>query len=143
MTRIRPARPDGDAAAVAELTTQLGYPVTESEARSRVAAVTQDGGAVLVACDGADRAIGWIQVGAVTTLEVGVQAVIHGLVVDEEHRGGGIGQALLEAGEAWAREAGIGLMLVRSRETRERAHRFYERSGYEHSKTSRVFRKPL
>jgi hypothetical protein len=34
-------------------------------------------------------------------------------------------------------------MQVRSRMSRERAHRFYEREGYEQVKTSVVFRKPL
>jgi hypothetical protein len=34
-------------------------------------------------------------------------------------------------------------MVVRSRIVRERAHRFYEREGYELVKTSHVFEKPL
>lgn len=142
MTAIRPARPD-DVDAIADLTAQLGYPTAPAEAADRLEAITADRGVVLVATDDADRTIGWIQVGAVTTLEVGAHAVIHGLVVGDGHRGERIGEALLEAGEAWAREAGIGVMLVRSRETRERAHRFYEHHGYELTKRSHVFRKPI
>lgn len=142
MTRIRPARPD-DASAIAELTTQLGYPTSTKEAATRLVHLGDGAGVVLVASDEGDTVIGWIQVGAVVTLEVGAHAVIHGLVVGEGHRNARIGAALLEAGEAWAREAGIAVMLVRSRETRERAHRFYERHGYELTKRSHVFRKPL
>jgi hypothetical protein len=34
-------------------------------------------------------------------------------------------------------------MSVRSNVVRERAHKFYERGGYEHYKTQKSFRKPL
>src|SRR6266550_2924266 len=34
-------------------------------------------------------------------------------------------------------------MSVRSNVIRERAHKFYERNGYEHYKTQKSFRKPL
>jgi hypothetical protein len=34
-------------------------------------------------------------------------------------------------------------MRVRSRDTRERAHRFYERAGYERNKVQLVLHKPL
>ena len=54
-------------------------------------------------------------------------AAIDGLVVDEDERSAGIGAELVAAGEAWARERGATAMTVRSRSTRERAHRFYER----------------
>lgn len=142
MTRIRPPRPD-DVGAIADLTTQLGYPTLPHATAERLEALADDRGIVLVATDDAGRAIGWIQIGLVTTLEAGVHGVIHGLVVGEGHRGERIGEALLGAGEAWAGQAGIDVMLVRSRETRERAHRFYERHGYELTKRSHVFRKRL
>ena len=58
-------------------------------------------------------------------------------------RSGGVGKDLLEAAERWAREHGCRTMTVRSRITRERAHRFYEREGYRRVKTSHVFGKPL
>jgi GNAT superfamily N-acetyltransferase len=64
-------------------------------------------------------------------------------VVDEAHRSGGVGRALLGAAEAWAREHGCEVVTVRSRVARERAHRFYEREGYVRVKTSHVFSKPL
>jgi hypothetical protein len=34
-------------------------------------------------------------------------------------------------------------MSVRSNVIRDRAHKFYERQGYEHYKTQKAFRKPL
>jgi GNAT superfamily N-acetyltransferase len=143
MARIRPMTA-ADAPLVAELTTQLGYPSTAPETAERLAllAASPDLHAVLVAeADG--RAIGWVHVELDASLVSGTKANIGGLVVDEAHRSGRIGAELLAAAEAWARERGVTRMIVRSRVTRERAHRFYEREGYELVKTSHVFEKPL
>ena len=140
---IRPARPE-DATALADLTTQLGYPTTPAELDERLGPLLDaTDHAVLVATSDRDRPVGWIHV----TIEVGLEhaptASIHGLVVDEGHRSDGIGAALLAAGEEWALERGLGQMVVRSRVARERAHRFYERKGFRLEKTSRVFVKEL
>jgi len=42
-----------------------------------------------------------------------------------------------------ARDRGATTILVRSRSTRERAHRFYDRIGYVEVRRSHVFEKPL
>lgn len=135
----------GDAGPVADLTAELGYPADGAEMGGRIAPLLArpDDHALLVAVDAADRPIGWLHVETSRTLETGPMANIAGLVVGEGARSGGIGQALLAAGEAWARERGLPTMQVRSRTSRERAHRFYEREGYERVKTSAVFRKSL
>ena len=78
-----------------------------------------------------------------TGLEVADQAIIHGLVVDESARSGGIGNELVEAAEAWARSRGATTIIVRSRAARRRAHRFYERIGYVEVKVSHTFSKSL
>jgi GNAT superfamily N-acetyltransferase len=134
----------GDAAAVADLTTQLGYPTDEAAARERIADLDgRTDHAVLVAVDDADRAIGWIHVERARSLAEGGSVVIAGLVVDEVHRSEGIGADLLAAGEDWARRIAAEAMVVRTRTTRREAHRFYEREGYRLVKESRVYRKPL
>ncbi len=141
--RIRPMRPT-DATGVAELATQLGYPSTADDIVHRLTELDAHPRAVaLVAVDVADEPLGWIQVECTPSLAVGDTALIGGLVVDEAHRSGRIGTALLEAGESWAREHGAQAMTVSSRIARERAHRFYEREGYERLKTSHIFVKPL
>lgn len=141
--RIRPARP-ADADAIAELTGQLGYPVEASERARRLAPVlASERDAVLVAVDVADRPIGWVHVQQRLLLEGSDQALVAGLVVDAAHRSAGIGQVLLAAAEAWAREHGLTTMRVLSRVERERAHRFYERHGYRIVKRSLNFEKPL
>lgn len=147
---VRPARPH-DAATLADLASQLGYPTTAGELAARLPQVTAGEDAViLVATGGGDgngddggAAIGWIHVELKQSLLAPLAAQVMGLVVDEQRRGGGIGAALLAAGEAWARERGCAQMLVATRVTRERAHRFYRREGYALLKTSHVFEKAL
>jgi len=134
----------GDAEALAPLTTQLGYPVNPDRIASRVSRLLDDpSSVVLVATDDDDRPIGWLHVAEQLSLEGDPRVHIMGLVVDDTHRSAGIGQELLAAGEAWARERGVTRMTVYSRQTRERAHRFYEREGYAMAKRSYYFEKEL
>jgi GNAT superfamily N-acetyltransferase len=140
---IRPPR-SGDAAALAALAEQLGYPVSVDELERRMAAVAEnDHAAVLVAGDAGDRPVGWVHVELKRTLVAPLTAQIMGLVVDTAFRGGGIGRELLTAAEAWAQSRGCDRMLVGTRVTRERAHRFYAREGYTVQKTSYFLEKSL
>ena len=133
----------GDVPALVRLNDQLGYPTNEPDLRERLAPILASAeDEVLVAVDGAEP-IGWIHVAVERGLEDSHVAGLRGLVVDEAHRSGGVGKDLLDAAERWAREHGCRMMTVRSRITRERAHRFYEREGYRRVKTSHVFGKPL
>ena len=142
-TTIRPMR-DDDTACVAELTGQLGYPSTPEDIGGRFAYLRgRPEDEVLVAVDEGDPPLGWIHVSRFASLEASDLALIGGLVVDDAHRARGIGEALLDAAEGWARRHGASTMVVRSRITRGRAHRFYERHGYHTVKTSHVFEKPL
>jgi len=141
--RIRAAT-ETDLGPMAELTTQLGYPVEPETLGTRLADVrSRTADEVLVAVDTNDRPLGWVHVSRLALLEAGDLAAINGLVVDEHHRSSGIGAALVEAAERWAREHGAAAIMVRSRSTRLRAHRFYERLGYLEIKRSHVFEKPL
>jgi GNAT superfamily N-acetyltransferase len=143
VTVIRRARA-GDAAGLAELTAQLGYPVATDVLAGRLAGVLTDrAAALLVAADAADVPVGWIHVYVKRVLERPASALIGGLVVDERHRSKGIGLQLLEAGEAWAREQGLASVTLYSRRTRRRAHRFYERHGYRIAKASFFLEKDL
>ena len=129
---------------MAVLTTQLGYPVEADELAPRldeVQARTDDG--LFVATDADGEVVGWIHVARIALLEASGMALINGLVVDEEARSAGIGTELVAAAERWAREHGATTIMVRSRSTRQRAHRFYERIGYAEVKRSHVFERPL
>jgi predicted N-acetyltransferase YhbS len=141
MTCIRAATPS-DASTISELATQLGYPTSADETVERLAALPADD-TLLVATDEHDRVIGWIHVALVTTVQSGTRAEIHGLVVDAMHRSEGSGAELVAAAEAWARLRAMPEIVVRSRSTRDRTHRFYERLGYAEIKRSHVFAKPI
>ena len=143
MTSIRAAR-TYDAQAIAELGAQLGYPSTRQQIATRLAGVeAEPSSRVLVAENGDGRVVGWLHVAARTQLTEDCCAEILGLVVDESVRGGGIGAALIRAAEEWARSEGCVRIRVRSRDVRERAHRFYERAGYARNKVQVVLHKAL
>lgn len=142
MDGIRQIEP-GDAEAVADLTGQLGYPVDACTMRQRIqSTVASPDRVTYVACEG-PAVVGWVDVFVVHHLQAGVSAEIGGLVVSDVCRGMGIGAQLLRRAEDWARARGLDRVVVRSRSTREAAHRFYLREGYEQTKTSAVFVKSL
>jgi GNAT superfamily N-acetyltransferase len=130
-----------DAPAAADLCDQLGYPVEPARLARRFAAVIDHGHASIFVAEVAGRVVGWIHVAVTPLLEADSGAEILGLVVDRDHRSAGVGGALLAAGEGWARAAGCTALRVRSRIARERAHAFYERSGYTRIKTQHAFEK--
>ncbi|HEY6939952.1 GNAT family N-acetyltransferase [Dokdonella sp.] len=131
-----------DAAAIAGLCGELGYPATRPQIVSRLAAIETAGqGCVLVAEDAIGALVGWLHVGQHVSLTGDAEGEILGLVVREDARGRGIGAALVAASEDWALAHGCARMRVRSRVERERAHRFYDRAGYAPVKTQIVFGK--
>jgi GNAT superfamily N-acetyltransferase len=141
--RIRLAKV-GDAARLADLSGQLGYPATPAQIRQRFRAirpVSQNAVFVAEAKDGG--VVGWLHVSKQALLESEIRAEVNGFVVAEGHRSLGAGARLIAAAEVWARKHGCKYMSVRSNVIRERAHQFYERNGYEHYKTQKSFRKPL
>ena len=140
---IRRAR-GSDAAAIAELSGQLGYPTAVEEMRGRLRNVLKDReSACFVAVDAFGKVIGWIHVSVTPLLEVERRAEVNGLVVDQRVRSLGAGAMLLAAGESWARRRRSTTMSVRSNVLRRRAHGFYLQNGYEHYKTQKAFRKTL
>lgn len=125
-----------DAAALAALSTQLGYPTNPEEAAQRLAALGD--GAVLVAEEGG-AVLGWIHVCGIRFFQSPPFAEIGGLVVDEAARGRGVGRLLVQAAVRWAAEQGYAKLRVRSNVVREDAHRFYEREGFRRVKAQAVF----
>jgi len=140
---VRRAR-STDAAGIAELSGQLGYPATEKQMKARLKDALKDkDGSCFVAESREGGLSGWIHVSTTPLLEVERRAEVNGLVVDETARSLGAGAQLLAAAEKWARGKRCKSMSVRSNVLRERAHGFYLRNGYEHYKTQKAFRKEL
>jgi GNAT superfamily N-acetyltransferase len=141
--KIRRAK-SSDAARIAELSGQLGYPATPAEITQRLRKIKPAlQHAVLVAETPERKVIAWLHVSVSPLLEVQLRAEVNGLVVDNDERNRGTGALLLRAAEQWARSRGCKNMSVRSNVIRERAHQFYLRHGYEHYKTQKAFRKPI
>ena len=140
---IRLARPD-DYPQMAELAGQLGYPSNPDDIGRRLAGLIITGEHVVFVAQLAGGTIaGWIGAFVYRCVEADARVEISGLVVDERFRSQAVGRVLLDRAEAWAREKGFSATSLRSNVIRERAHAFYERLGYEHTKTQKSFRKKL
>jgi GNAT superfamily N-acetyltransferase len=133
-----------DAAAIAILTDELGYPNTVDDIGARLAVISAGEDEVLLVADAPGRpAAGWMHVLGARRLESPPYAEVGGLVVGASARGRHVGAALLRTGELWARDRGFDHLLIRSNVLRTGAHAFYERHGYTTPKFQRVFRKQL
>ena len=137
MIGIRPAAP-GDAAAIATLLTDLGYPASAAEIPGRLTAVLEAPGQTFVAADEEDV----LGVGSVTRLSLlhraEPAALLSALVVRPDARNRGVGRLLVEAVERYAAEWGCRTLELTSRNGRVAAHRFYRGLGFESGSTKFV-----
>jgi GNAT superfamily N-acetyltransferase len=139
---VRAASPD-DAAQLAELSGQLGYPAQPEEMKRRLARVKPNDDHAILVAEQQGGVVGWVHVFLYHSIENGTRAEVGGLVVDERCRSQGVGHQLLARAEQWASEKGCRAIGLRSNVIRERAHAFYEREGYRVIKTQKTFRKDL
>lgn len=129
--RVRLAE-EADAAALASLMTQLGYPSDAAQMRMRLKRAAGDPDICALVAEQDGRIQGMI---GLMVFDSFVHDQAHGyimsLVVDESARGSGAGGTLLAAAEAWFRERGVDKATLTSHLRRAAAHGFYERRGYE------------
>jgi GNAT superfamily N-acetyltransferase len=129
MPRIRLAHVE-DAAAIADLMTLLGHPLTPAEATRRLPRIAGD--AVAFVAEDGPRITGLVTAHVLQVLsDARGVLMITALVVGEAARGRGIGRRLVERAEAWGRERGAQRVTVTTALRRTDAHAFYERLGYE------------
>jgi GNAT superfamily N-acetyltransferase len=134
----------GDYDRMADLAGQLGYPCRGEEIGMRLAEMQDPNQyAVYVAQLSVGQIAGWIGVYIFRAVELDRCAEISGLIVDQQIRSRGIGKVLLDAAEEWARSQGCNVISVLSNVTRDRAHGFYRKNGYERNKTQEYLRKSL
>ena len=133
-----------DAAIVAELSAELGYPASAALITERIALLRdQTTHRLLVAERVPNSVIGWVYVYGVQPFQADRYAEIGGLVVGTHARRTGAGRALMQSAEAWAHEQGYASMRLRSGMHRPEAHLFYEAIGYGKVRESMLFRKVL
>jgi GNAT superfamily N-acetyltransferase len=127
---------EGDAEAVANLSEQLGYPMSTPVIRERIKVVNAHPEHSALVAEANGKILGWIHVYVAQLIESPNSYVeIGGLVVDAKARGSGVGKALVRAGEHWAVERRIDDIRVRSNTKRTEAHAFYQHLGYKVQKT--------
>ncbi len=131
----------GDAAEIARLAGELGYPAAAGEISARLQSLLgQPNHFIAVAAvESAQQLLGWIAAEERTLLVVSAQIEIMGLVVDHAARREGVGHALIAATESWAKERGQGDIVVRSNTRRQESHPFYEGLGYRRKKSQHVY----
>ncbi len=122
-----------DAEQIAGLLAQLGYPTQPTAVEVRLERLSIVGDRLVVAdLDG--RAVGLAHLQVAPAIERDRPAAkIAALVVDEAHRGQGVGRALVQEMEDEARTRGCELLFLTTAERRDDAHVFYERVGLEHT----------
>jgi GNAT superfamily N-acetyltransferase len=103
-------------------------PDREAHERELRDALADERSLVLVAEDG-DRLVGSLVAGLLPMPMYGARlAFLQELFVDEAARGGGVGRALIEAFDGWAREHGAAVEALGT--SRPPAIAFYERLGF-------------
>ncbi|HEX6996546.1 MAG TPA: GNAT family N-acetyltransferase [Gammaproteobacteria bacterium] len=130
-----------DAAELARLAAELGYPMTVDEMSRRLTALLPDARHYVVVADGGPRLLGWMHVERRCSLEGGDRAELMGLVVDAAARRRRLGRRLVALAEEWTRAQGLSSVTVRSNTARALSHPFYEALGYSRLKTQHVYTK--
>jgi ribosomal protein S18 acetylase RimI-like enzyme len=131
-----------DAASVAGLLDELGYPATPAQAAERIERIASDPTTWLVVAElgGQIAGFGVLHVqNLVERDEPGCEVAT--LVVGDRFRRRGVGELLMQALEDEARARGGKTMVLNTAHRRAGAHAFYEALGYEH--TGRRYAKEL
>jgi GNAT superfamily N-acetyltransferase len=140
---VRRAIP-ADAARLAALSAELGYPASAAALAERLGELlAREDQVVFVADAPPGEVVGWVHGSEQQLLESGRRCELLGLVVDARVRSRGVGRRLVTAVEEWARARGLEQMAVRSNVARTESHPFYERLGYARVKTQHAYRKRI
>lgn len=120
-----------DSPAIASLITQLGYPTSPGQMRTRLEAILDQPEYRSFVAERNGEVVGFVGLGIEFFYERdGLCGRLLALVVDERFRGTGIGKALVQAAEKWFAGQDVGTVMLTSRYIRQDAHRFYKRLGY-------------
>ncbi len=134
---IRDARP-ADVPTLQQLLGQLGYAPGEADVATRFSQVSASAGHHIVVAEVDGAVVGLLHVFERPALEKPCEAVVQSLVVDDQWRGRGIGEALMSDAEAWAARRGLAATALYTRIDRDRSKTFYERIGYRLKATSHL-----
>jgi GNAT superfamily N-acetyltransferase len=129
---VRQARAE-DGPGIVRLFTQLEYPDGADALDERLEELRRDPQARVFVAEAEDALVGVATVYVVPVAhERGSWCRLTALVVDEAHRGSGVGRGLVAAAETYAREVGCARIEATSASHRIGAHGFYGRLGFGH-----------
>ena len=115
-----------DVDALANLMTELGYPTSSEQMRRRFEGISADPSYATLVAEREGKVLGMVGLRVERLYESdGNFARIMTLVIGSEHRGWGVGRALISAAEDWARRRGARDVLLAAHKRRTDAHRFY------------------
>ena len=131
-----------DAARIAELLGELGYPSDENAVRQRLKRLHRSGSDVTWVAEVDGEVVGLVGIHVSQVLAYdGDAAKVSEIVVDDRYRRRGIGARLMEVAEDEARRLGCVVLFLTTAERRKDAHAFYRKLGFE--ETGRRFAKSL
>jgi GNAT superfamily N-acetyltransferase len=120
-----------DAAAIAGLVTQLGYPTSAALMEPRLKRVLLLSHHRIVVAESAGSVIGVAGACVDHGVELDTYGRITALAVDERWRGTGVGRLLVDQVERWCRERGADRVTLTSGHQRPESHKFYAALGYQ------------
>lgn len=129
---IKEATPT-DTATLANLMTVLGYETTPEEMKTRYDNIIIHPDYKTFVATTSTEIVGMIGLSKNLYYEKnGVYVRVLAMVTSKEFRQQGVGQALLDKAESWAREVGAESIFLNSgnREERAQAHQFYKNRGF-------------
>ena len=128
-----------DAEAVNALSGQLGYPLTLTQTLQNIVSVFQSDDHTAFVAEYRNKVIGWIGAAQALMIEVMPFCEINGLVINEHHRGMGIGKLLIERVKHCAKEKGNDKIGLHCNVKRTEAHLFYQHLGFTELKLQKNF----
>ena len=121
-----------DAKYLARLLAELGYPAAVEDIPGRLRSLAHFPVALALVATMNDEVVGLITSHVFPAIHSAQPvAWITSLVVSTEHRGKGVGSALVARAEQWAADNGAARVAVTSGLQRESTHGFYEQRHYE------------
>ena len=121
--------------------TSLGYDYDLEKQKAKIQAVLNDSTQVIFVAETNNKVVGYIHLVNYDVIYADNFKNCLGLAVDNDYKRNGIGSALLNQAEIWAKENGAAGIRLCSGVEREKAHQFYQSQGYEVTKIQKNIKK--
>ncbi|MCL2486893.1 MAG: GNAT family N-acetyltransferase [Oscillospiraceae bacterium] len=132
----------GDYKFISALSLALGYEFPEDRVKERIRDISERTADIILVADVGGEVVGYIHASPYELMFSEPVINIAGFVVDQNHRGRGIGRRLMTELERTAREHNFTGIRLTSAMHRAGAHRFYEAHGF-YGKDVKLYEKVL